>query len=307
MATSGPGAFIKTEGTFAPASSAEATIVAVSTTGKFQLRLGLNPNGAGDTLEVRAYATDKSSGTSRCIGMVSFAGAQPADNQLFISDEYINGDTTAESIKWTYKQTAGSFDNTYTYSLHNLTDGAVNVTQLLGTAWLTPGTAGTPDVNAKLWNGLTTVELPLVPTTAGRKLDVSAGGEAGVDWANVGTPSSAVNLSATTTNLVNTVTTYTGNTVQTGDSFARIGAAGAGLTGITGVTLSATGSVTLTEGYATDGSGFNLAQGMYMIWSLLAERSRSGTTLTSGKLDGTAAMTFTLDSATAPTSQTRAT
>jgi hypothetical protein len=45
-----------------------------------------------------------------------------------------------------------------------------------------------------------------------------------------------------------------------------------------------------------------------MIWSLLAERSRSGTTLTSNKLDGsTAAMTFTLDSATAPSSQTRAT
>jgi hypothetical protein len=73
-----------------------------------------------------------------------------------------------------------------------------NVTQLLGTAWLTPGTAGTPDVNVKLWNALTTVELPLVPTTAGRKLDVSAGGEAGVDWANVGSPTTAVDLSGTT-------------------------------------------------------------------------------------------------------------
>lgn len=29
----------------------------------------------------------------------------------------------------------------------------VNVTQLLGTAWLTPGTAGTPDVNVKLISG----------------------------------------------------------------------------------------------------------------------------------------------------------
>jgi hypothetical protein len=28
-----------------------------------------------------------------------------------------------------------------------------NVTQLLGTAWLTPGTAGTPDVNAKQFGG----------------------------------------------------------------------------------------------------------------------------------------------------------
>jgi hypothetical protein len=84
-----------------------------------------------------------------------------------------------------------------------------NVLQLLGTAWLTPGTAGTPDVNVKLWNALTTVALPLVPTTAGRTLDVSATGETGIDWANVGTPGSTVNLSATTINLVNTATTVT--------------------------------------------------------------------------------------------------
>jgi hypothetical protein len=38
----------------------------------------------------------------------------------------------------------------------------------------------------------------LKPTTAGRALDVSAGGEAGVDWANVGSPTTAVDLSGTT-------------------------------------------------------------------------------------------------------------
>lgn len=37
----------------------------------------------------------------------------------------------------------------------------------------------------------------LKPTTAGRALDVSADGEAGIDWANVGSPTTAVNLSAT--------------------------------------------------------------------------------------------------------------
>lgn len=72
----------------------------------------------------------------------------------------------------------------------------------------------------------------LGPTTAGRTLDVSAGGEAGVDWANVGSANTSVNLSATTVNLTNTVTTYTGNTPQTGDSFARIGATGSGLTSL---------------------------------------------------------------------------
>lgn len=74
----------------------------------------------------------------------------------------------------------------------------VNVRALLDTAWLTPGTAGTPDVNVKLWNALTTVALPLIPTTAGRTLDVSVGGEAGLDWANVGSPTTAVDLSSTT-------------------------------------------------------------------------------------------------------------
>lgn len=74
----------------------------------------------------------------------------------------------------------------------------IDVTKLLGTAWLAPGTAGTPDVNVKLWNALTTVALPLVPTTAGRTLDVSVGGEAGVDWANVGSPTTTLALTGTT-------------------------------------------------------------------------------------------------------------
>lgn len=38
----------------------------------------------------------------------------------------------------------------------------------------------------------------LRPTTAGRTLDVSAGGEAGLDWANIGSPTTTNNLSGTT-------------------------------------------------------------------------------------------------------------
>lgn len=74
---------------------------------------------------------------------------------------------------------------------------SANMTQILGTAVATPNTAGLLDVNAKQWNALATVELPLVPTTAGRKLDVSAGGEAGLDWANVGSPTTVLDLSGT--------------------------------------------------------------------------------------------------------------
>lgn len=49
----------------------------------------------------------------------------------------------------------------------------------------------------------------LSPTTASRTLDVSATGEAGVDWANVGSPTSTVGLSNTTVGLVTTTTTAT--------------------------------------------------------------------------------------------------
>ncbi len=50
---------------------------------------------------------------------------------------------------------------------------------------------------------------PLSPTTAGRTLDVTATGAAGIDWANVEAPTTANNLSGTTVNLVNTATDVT--------------------------------------------------------------------------------------------------
>lgn len=59
----------------------------------------------------------------------------------------------------------------------------------------------------------------------------------------------------------------------------------------------------MTEAYGTDGSTFTPAQALYQIWSILGEKSKSGTTLTTYKLDGsTTAMTLTLDSSTTPTS-----
>lgn len=80
----------------------------------------------------------------------------------------------------------------------------------------------------------------------------------------------------------------------------------------TGYRLSATGvndilRTALTEGYAADGSTFTLEQFAYMLWSTLAQFDITTTTITSRRLDGsTSAMTFTLDSATSPTSRTRA-
>lgn len=62
----------------------------------------------------------------------------------------------------------------------------------------------------------------------------------------------------------------------------------------------------MTEAYAADGVAPTLAQMQFMVWSALAEFAISGSTITAKKLDGaTTAMTFALDSSTAPTSRTR--
>lgn len=86
----------------------------------------------------------------------------------------------------------------------------------------------------------------LGPTTAGRTLDVSAGGEAGVDWANVGSPTTTLALTGTTiattqkvdietiktravtcaagVTVLASVGTAATSTAQTGDAYARLGA-----------------------------------------------------------------------------------
>jgi hypothetical protein len=51
------------------------------------------------------------------------------------------------------------------------------------------------------WNG-SAWYAPLQPTTEGRTLDVTAAGEAGIDWANIGSPTSVQNLSGTTVDLI---------------------------------------------------------------------------------------------------------
>lgn len=119
------------------------------------------------------------------------------------------GETNADCAHFTGKSSTSNIyivpqtiytdpPNYSTFSIDSSGNAKADVAKLLGTAWLTPGTAGTPDVNTKLWNGLATVALPLIPTVAGRTLDCSAGGEAGIDWANVGSPTTALALTGTT-------------------------------------------------------------------------------------------------------------
>ena len=81
---------------------------------------------------------------------------------------------------------------------------------------------------------------------------------------------------------------------------AEIGSAGAGLTSIF--------TTAMTESYAADGVAPTPAQSLFLIQQALTEVAIVSTTETIKKLDGeTAAATLTLNSASAPTSKTRAT
>lgn len=116
-------------------------------------------------------------------------------------------------------------------SLIGATDNLeVDVIQWLGTAVSTPTVAGVPNVNCKTWNDLATVALPLVPTTAGRTLDVAATGEAGLDFNNI-LSSSLVTLHSLT---VTGATTLTGIVTATNASNSIVGC------GLTTATINAT-------------------------------------------------------------------
>lgn len=86
------------------------------------------------------------------------------------------------------------------------------------------------DLKAQAENAMTAFSA-LKSSVSGRLLDVSAGGEAGLDWANVGTPTSTVNLSNTTLSGVNTIQ-KTPPTVQ--DIWSYVSRD----TGLTGVAIS---------------------------------------------------------------------
>jgi hypothetical protein len=63
----------------------------------------------------------------------------------------------------------------------------------------------------------------------------------------------------------------------------------------------------MTESYAADGAAPSVAQALFAIQQFLQEKSISGVTMSVNNLAGSTAMTFTLDSGTAPTAITRAT
>jgi len=170
---------------------------------------------------------------------------------------------------------------------------------------------------------------PLQPTTSGRTLDVTAAGNAGIDWANIENPTTAVNLSATNIDVDQVIASVSGNVggnvtgsvgsvlgSVAGSVASVVGNVGGNVTGsvgsVTGLTnatiATAVLTTAMTESYSADGAAATLAQASYIIMQMLTEISFSGTTATVKKLDGsTTAYTLTINNSSTPTSITRST
>lgn len=121
------------------------------------------------------------------------------------------------------------------------TAGGGNITQI-------EGTDATDVIDARI-----AAANILRPTTAGRTLDVTATGEAGIDWANVGSPTTVLNLSGTTISTSQAIASVAGavNSVTSGVTVAanndKTGYAlsSAGLNGIRDLVVEDQGSITL--------------------------------------------------------------
>lgn len=124
----------------------------------------------------------------------------------------------------------------------------VNTTHLAGTAYASADLSSTmkASVNTEADTALSDYGA-LKPTTAGRTLDVSTGGEAGIDWANVGSPTTSLALTGTTiatTQKVDVETIKTNPVVNAGTITFPTTATLASTTNITAGTITTTTTAT---------------------------------------------------------------
>ena len=175
--------------------------------GKFVLQIDLVNMAAGDVVELRAYKMVLTGGTARVAYFAQFAGAQPTESLIAISEAISTTLTDATGLRFSLKQTFGTGRN-FPWAVLNEEDFTtvpdVNVTKWLGTAAATPTVAGVPEVDVTHLVGV-----------AQSATDLK-------DFADDGYDPGTNKVQGVV--LVDTLTTYTGNTPQTGDSFARLGA-----------------------------------------------------------------------------------
>jgi hypothetical protein len=106
------------------------------------------------------------------------------------------------------------------------------------------------------------VSTRLAPTVTGRTLDVSTTGEAGIDWANVGSPTTTVNLSGTTVSTSQAITSVSGSVGSVTGAVGSVTGAVGSVTGAVGSVTGSVGSVTAAVTLPSIPAGWITAAGI---------------------------------------------
>lgn len=123
---------------------------------------------------------------------------------------YKDNSTTQSTSGVTLTVDFDSVTGLHHYAIDTSADGAFYAAGSFFDIVITTGTVDSVSVVGTVVASFTIrKDSGLKPTTAGRTLDVTAGGEAGIDWANIGSPTTTVNLSGTTVKTATDVETDT--------------------------------------------------------------------------------------------------
>lgn len=182
--------------------------------GLFVLQVDLVNMVAGDVVELRAYKMVLTGGTTRVTYFAQFAGPQATNALIAISAEMANTLTDTNAVRFSLTQTFGTSRN-FPWAVINEED-------------------------------FTSV---LAPTVAGRTLDVSAAGNAGIDWSNIEAPTTAQNLSATNIDVDQVVASVSG---AVGSVTGAVGSVAAGGITATSIAADAIGASELAADAATE-------------------------------------------------------
>jgi len=122
---------------------------------------------------------------------------------------YKDGGTTQSTTGVTDTEDFDSLTGVHLVAVDTSSDGTFYSSGSDFEVVLSAATIDGKTINATLFSFSLENRSALISTTAGRTLDVSSGGEAGVDWANVGSPTTTLNLSGTTVKTATDVETDT--------------------------------------------------------------------------------------------------
>lgn len=111
------------------------------------------------------------------------------------------------------------------------------------------------DLTINIQTSVRQIDDLLWPTVSGRSLDVTAGGEAGIDWANIGSAGTSVNLSNTNIDIDQVIASVSGAVGSV------TGNVGGNVVGSVGSVVGAVGSVTGNVGGNVTGSVGSVAAG----------------------------------------------